>query len=350
MTYFTSEQVDLLLKPIHPRRVNVRDGMSYVEGYDIKAELNRVFGFGRWDTEILSQAVVCEVAKKMGNGRDGWYVVYRTSLRLIIKSPDGSEVCHYDESHVGESTHPIQGEAHGNALTNSWTYALKRCATNLGDQFGLSLYNKGQRGALVRWTLVRPEAAESERAVDENDVPEIAPEVQPEEPAAQREHPEPQARTQAGDDEVIVTWAAKLDEITTVEDAVPISSELERQHKGGVIDSSRYKVISNALKAKVNSLGASNGHQEQPARPARARGPSAEERGAVAVPTGNGDDGPWVKHFEERLGAARRPDDLDGLQAEIGNAVRARKITPAKSADLSKALRDRRNELEGVAA
>jgi len=197
---------------------------------------------------------------------------------------------------------------------------------------------------------VRPEAAESERAVDENDVPEIAPEVQPEEPAAQREHPEPQARTQAGDDEVIVTWAAKLDEITTVEDAVPISSELERQHKGGVIDSSRYKVISNALKAKVNSLGASNGHQEQPARPARARGPSAEERGAVAVPTGNGDDGPWVKHFEERLGAARRPDDLDGLQAQIGNAVRARKITPAKSADLSKALRDRRNELEGVAA
>jgi len=175
MTYFTGEQVNLLLKPIHPKRVNVRDGMSYVEGYDIKAELNRVFGFGRWSAEILDQTLIAETETKTRNNKDAWYVVYRTSLRLTVKAPDGSTVCFYDESHVGESTHPVRGEAHGNALTNSWTYALKRCATNLGDQFGLSLYGKGSMDALVRWTLIRPEAEAS--VVDDSDVPQVTPEA-----------------------------------------------------------------------------------------------------------------------------------------------------------------------------
>jgi Rad52/22 family double-strand break repair protein len=175
MSYFTREQVNLLLKPIHPKRVLMREGMSYVEGYDIKAELNRVFGFGRWSVDLLGQSLVAETATKTRNGKDAWYVVYRTSLRLTISDPDGATVCHYDESHVGESTHPVRGEAHGNALTNSWTYALKRCASSLGDQFGLSLYGKGSMDALVRWTLVRPEAPEG--SVNDDDVPQVTAET-----------------------------------------------------------------------------------------------------------------------------------------------------------------------------
>ena len=75
----------ILLKPIHPKRVLVRDGMSYVEGYDVKAELNRIFGFGHWSVEILDQANICETATKTRNNKDAWYVVYKTSLRLTIK-------------------------------------------------------------------------------------------------------------------------------------------------------------------------------------------------------------------------------------------------------------------------
>ena len=178
MTYFSAEQVGILLKPIHPRRVSNLRGMSYVEGYDVKAELNRVFGFGRWDTEILGQSLVCEREVKTSKGGDAWYVVYTTSLRLTVKAPDGTVVCRHEESHAGNSTHPDQGEAHGNALTNSWTYALKRCATNLGDQFGLSLYGKGSQQALVRWTLVPGQTAEAV-GVDDDDVPQVSPE-QPE--------------------------------------------------------------------------------------------------------------------------------------------------------------------------
>jgi hypothetical protein len=45
---------------------------------------------------------------------------------------------------------------------NSVSYALKRCATDWGDQFGLSLYNKGQKDALVRGTLVNAPAGSTD--------------------------------------------------------------------------------------------------------------------------------------------------------------------------------------------
>jgi len=185
MTYFTDEQVKLLLARIHPNRVLMRDGMSYVEGYDIRAELTRVFGFGRWTSEVLDQAVLCEREVKtkeytnpktgeVKGGRPAWYVVYRSRVRLTIFAPDGTLVTFHDGSHVGESTHPVFGDAHGNALTNSETYALRRAAINLGDQFGLSLYNKGSLDPIVRWTLVRPEQAEAASTTDTDDVPQVS--------------------------------------------------------------------------------------------------------------------------------------------------------------------------------
>jgi len=173
MGYFTEDQINLLLKAIHPNRVAVTRGLSYVEGYDVRAELTRVFGFGRWNEETLDQQLVCENETQTSQGKKAWYVVYRTRVRLTVSAPDGTPVCFYDGAHVGESTHPVRGEAHGNALTNSQTYALRRCAINLGDQFGLSLYNKGSQDAIVRWTLVRPEST----AADTDDVPVITPEA-----------------------------------------------------------------------------------------------------------------------------------------------------------------------------
>jgi recombination DNA repair RAD52 pathway protein len=177
--YLSDAQVSLLLKPIHPNRVLALKGLSYVAGHDIRAELNRVFGFGRWSEETMDQQLVCESETKTSGGKPAWYVVYRTRVRLTIYTPDGSHLTFYDGAHVGESTHPIRGEAHGNALTNSQTYALKRAAHNLGDQFGLSLYDKGSLEPLVRWTLVRPEPV----AADTNDVPVVQTEEGAETPA-----------------------------------------------------------------------------------------------------------------------------------------------------------------------
>lgn len=189
MSYLTGDQIALLLKPIHPQRVSNLRGLSYVEGYDLRAELNRIFGFAGWSFEVLDTTLVCETETKTNAGKSAWYVVYRSKARLSIYNPPDSRqpwreiLATYDGTHAGESTHPVRGEAHGNAVTNSETYALKRCAMNLGDQFGLSLYNKGSLEPIVRWTLVGAEKA------DTDDVPQVAAEAP--EFAAEADKPEP---------------------------------------------------------------------------------------------------------------------------------------------------------------
>lgn len=152
--YLSPGQIELLLKPIHPQRVLSLKNMAYVAGHDIRAELNRVFGFCRWSEQILEQELVSETETKTSAGKPAWNIIYRTRVRLTVHAPDGSMLTFYDGSHVGENTQPSKGEAHGVALTASETYALRRAAINLGDQFGLSLYNKGSLEPIVRWTLV----------------------------------------------------------------------------------------------------------------------------------------------------------------------------------------------------
>lgn len=175
-SYFSQKQIDTLLRPIKGERVLNLRGMAYVGAHDIKAHLSRIFGFGRWWVEIRNQELVLEEPAKIGGkdgqpAKDGWHVCYRTSLRLTIFSPDGDIVCSYDDAHVGESTVPSRGEAHGNALTSSVSYALKRCAANLGDQFGLSLYDKGSRAAIVKGTLVHARGIDTDADVSENVAP-----------------------------------------------------------------------------------------------------------------------------------------------------------------------------------
>lgn len=181
--YLTEEQVAKLLEPIHPRRVSTRDGMAYVEAHDVKAHLTRIFGFARWSSDVIDQQLIAERQVQTKNGKDAFYVCYRSIVRLTICAPDGTVLATYTEGHVGDSTHPTQGDAHGNALTNSESYALKRCAIALGDQFGLSLYNRGQTSKIVGKTLVAMPGEQQQKASDvDADIPQIHPEelTQPE--------------------------------------------------------------------------------------------------------------------------------------------------------------------------
>lgn len=191
--YLTDKQVALLLRPIHPQRVLSLKGLAYVAGHDIRAELNRVFGFCRWSEEILHQSLICESETKTSAGKNAWYVVYNSRVRLTVYAADGNYLTFYDGSHVGESTHPVRGEAHGNAITNSATYALRRAAINLGDQFGLSLYNKGSLDAIVRWTLIGSAPADTEDVAqveaEEATEAEMAPPVAESKPAPSSSRP-----------------------------------------------------------------------------------------------------------------------------------------------------------------
>lgn len=166
---FSAVQVEQLLRPINHNRV-LRDGKghSHVSQQDITAHLIRIFGFGGFDTEILAAECVFETERvhpKTGEGIGRWDVCYRTLLRLTVRDADGSVVCRFEDGSTATAQNQTRGDAHDLAYKSALSLAKKRAAINLGDQFGLSLYNRGQLEALVRATLVMP-GEEAEPAGD----------------------------------------------------------------------------------------------------------------------------------------------------------------------------------------
>lgn len=157
--YIDRRQWAQLLAPIRPQRVSKKDGLSHVEAYEIRAHLNRVFGFARWSEDVVDLVMLYEQSKQEG-GQDRWRAAYRATVRLTVCAPDGTTLATYTEAAVGTNFGWLpdskRDETHDMAIKTAASQALKRCATNLGDQFGLSLYNKGSMVPLVNGSLVAP--------------------------------------------------------------------------------------------------------------------------------------------------------------------------------------------------
>jgi hypothetical protein len=164
-SYLSPKQVAWLLHPISKNRVAADDkGMSHVQAYDIRATLTRIFGFARWDGQATTTLLYEDVKADDRDPEAAWKrkvsVGYKASYRLVVKAPDGTVLADYTEDAAGGATNfPInqRAEAHDFAMKTAESQAMKRCATNLGDQFGLSLYNKGSVAPLVNVTAVMPE-------------------------------------------------------------------------------------------------------------------------------------------------------------------------------------------------
>jgi len=155
MSIFTEDQIEHLLMGLAKSRVKADPrGMAYLEQHDVRAHMNRVFGFGGWSHYVTSgpSLVFEEPAKAQGK----WDVCYRASVRLTVRGEDGS--CEYEDSATGFAQNQSRGAGHDLALKSAVSTALKRAATSLGDQFGLSLY-AGTIDPIVRVVVGRPEPA-----------------------------------------------------------------------------------------------------------------------------------------------------------------------------------------------
>lgn len=159
---FTNDQRAMLLEPIQPFRVQELDGISHLAAWDVTAHLNRMFGFEGWDKQILNLDVLYEhvgtrEVKYRERGEQKTRTVaacsvgYRCTMRLTIYDAEGNVVRQIEDAATGTAKNQRDlGDAHDLAIKSAVSYALKRCAKDLGDQFGLSLYNKGQESAVVQ--------------------------------------------------------------------------------------------------------------------------------------------------------------------------------------------------------
>lgn len=153
----TAPQLRLLHRSVNPERIGKDDkGFSHMEAWDIKRHLIRVFGFGGYDTENRELTMVREIEIPAGN-KSRWTVVYRAQVRLIVKDTAGREIGHWDGEAIGDAQNQTTiGDAHDLALKSAASQALKRAATNIGDQFGLSLYNNSSLDAVVGYSAAHP--------------------------------------------------------------------------------------------------------------------------------------------------------------------------------------------------
>lgn len=185
MSNLTPPQLRLLFRQVNPNRVSHLRGMSHMEAWDIRRQLIRAFGFGGWDFEV----VTCELIREHGvekTSRDGkpytaWTVIYRVIGRLRIRDVGGRQIALYEDGATGDSVNqPSLGDAHDMALKTAVSQALKRCAVNLGDGFGLSLYNDGATDAVVQFSAAHPpeEQASAAEVPTPEDGP-VRPEQQP---------------------------------------------------------------------------------------------------------------------------------------------------------------------------
>jgi hypothetical protein len=144
--YLLDAQIDQILRPINPLRVKETQGNSYVQAYEVRAHMARIFGVCRWSSEVIEQHCFLEREVTTKAGSPAWQVGYHSVVKVTVYSPNGTLLATYTEGHAGGSTHPDPVEAHGGAITNSESYAFKRAAVMaLLDQGGLSLYGKGSK-------------------------------------------------------------------------------------------------------------------------------------------------------------------------------------------------------------
>lgn len=189
MTRLTEQQVGFLLQPISGNRVRNLRGMSHLEAWDVRRQLIRIFGFEGFTIETLSLDLVAEREAKQGE-RSRWTVVYRAQVRLTVKTTSGQVIATFEDAAAGDAVNqPSLGDAHDLAMKTALSQALKRCAVNLGDQFGLSLYNDGSRDAVVMRSL----AYMGEPVRESEDTP-VKPEPTPQAPTVVPD-PEPTRET-----------------------------------------------------------------------------------------------------------------------------------------------------------
>lgn len=141
---FTDHQNDELKGSLSAHVVKQREQsgrkLSYVEGWWVIREMNRIFGFDAWSQEVIEITCVNQAERKIGRQqKDGWGVSYvaRIKLNVMGVAREGVGAGHGIDSDLGL--------AHESAIKEAATDAMKRAAMTFGNPFGLALYDKDQR-------------------------------------------------------------------------------------------------------------------------------------------------------------------------------------------------------------
>lgn len=145
--------------------------LSYIEAWDARRAMIRIFGFGGFSTRIVNVRTIHQEQnvpaldyktkqhKKddQGNLLYNWRVAVETTVEVYIHQLGAI----YADAGVASQVGPDIGEVADFATKTATSDTFKRCVINLGTQFGLSLYDNGSLSDVVKSVI-----ATGQRALD----------------------------------------------------------------------------------------------------------------------------------------------------------------------------------------
>lgn len=146
---FTKDQLDQLNAPLSRDAVQTREQggrtLSYVEGWHVIAEANRIFGFGEWSSVTLKMHCIDQHERPVGKytPKPGWGVTYNAKVRITVYSEEEGHTMREGYG-VGHGIDVNLGLAHESAIKEAETDGRKRALMTFGNQFGLALYDRTQ--------------------------------------------------------------------------------------------------------------------------------------------------------------------------------------------------------------
>ena len=147
---FTEAQVkdlDAKLNAKHVRTRRAHDAvLTYVEGWYVIAEANRIFGYDAWDRQTLSPR--CVWSGMTGKQHAASYIA---KVRIVVRA--GSIAITREGCGSGEGKAASPGEAHELAMKAAETDATKRALATFGNPFGLALSDRELAGVRNRKAL-----------------------------------------------------------------------------------------------------------------------------------------------------------------------------------------------------
>ena len=146
---FSPEQLAALSAPLDRANVRQREQgrsrVSYLEGWQVIAEANRIFGFDGWQRQTIAVRCVAQAERLIGREqKPGWGVTYTARVRVTVTAGSLAPLVR-EGSGAGHGIDVDLGQAHESALKEAETDAMKRALMTFGNPFGLALYDKAQR-------------------------------------------------------------------------------------------------------------------------------------------------------------------------------------------------------------
>jgi hypothetical protein len=149
---FSEKQVQALRRSLNARHIRTRHAngreLTYIEGWFVISEANRIFGFDRWSRETVEAR--CVLTRE---NRGSFLAIYIAKVRITVHAEGITIVREGHGSGEGRGSSP--GDVHDIALKAAETDATKRALATFGRPFGLELYRKDKTAALQGQSLAK---------------------------------------------------------------------------------------------------------------------------------------------------------------------------------------------------